>query len=167
MPQVSRLLNTYIEKRFTGYVQDADIKSFLNNLDYEWAVKFIESKIKDPNIIRFARREGWGYGRLPVFGYRSQFRARLCLFVNHCEYSHALCAGVVVQGKDTAKGFCILVMYADDFVACFQYKWEAEQFYEQLKKRMGILCKEEVQRDVGIYTGKLLYADGHAHQKAE
>ena len=22
-----------------------------------------------------------------------------------------------------AKGFCGLVVYADDFVACFQYKW--------------------------------------------
>lgn len=28
-------------------------------------------------------------------------------------------------------------MYADDFVACFQYKWETERFCEQLKKRMG------------------------------
>lgn len=36
-----------------------------------------------------------------------------------------------------AKGFCGLVVYADDFVACFQYKLEAERFYEQLKKRMG------------------------------
>ncbi len=44
-----RLLNTYIEKRYTGNVVDADIRSFFNNLDHEWAVKFIESKIKDPN----------------------------------------------------------------------------------------------------------------------
>ena len=27
--------------------------------------------------------------------------------------------------------------------------------------------QEEVQRDVGIYTGKPPYADGHSHQKAE
>jgi len=54
--QALQLLNTYIEKRYTGYVLDADIKSFFNNLDHEWAVKFIESKIKDPNIIRLVRR---------------------------------------------------------------------------------------------------------------
>ncbi len=51
-----RLLNTYIEKRYTGYILEADIKSFFNNLNHEWAVKFIESKIKDPNIIRLVRR---------------------------------------------------------------------------------------------------------------
>ena len=45
-----------------------------------------------------------------------------------------------------AKGFCGLVVYADDFVACFQYKWEAEQFYEQLKKRMGYFGLE-LQKD--------------------
>ena len=54
--QALRRLNTHIEKRYTGYVLDADIKSFFNNLDHEWAVKFIESKIKDPNIIRLVRR---------------------------------------------------------------------------------------------------------------
>ena len=34
------------------------------------------------------------------------------------------------------KGFCGIVNYADDFVCCFQYKEEAERFYERLKHRM-------------------------------
>ncbi len=54
--QALRLLNMYIEKRYTGYVLDADIKSFFNHLGHEWAEKFIESKIKDPNITRLVRR---------------------------------------------------------------------------------------------------------------
>lgn len=39
--------------------------------------------------------------------------------------------------KPLMKGFCDVVAYADDFVCCFQYKKEAELFYELLKKRMG------------------------------
>ena len=35
------------------------------------------------------------------------------------------------------KGYSGLVVYADDFVATFQHKNEAEWFYEQLKRRMG------------------------------
>ena len=35
------------------------------------------------------------------------------------------------------RGFSGIVVYADDFVACFQYKSDAERFYESLKKRMG------------------------------
>ncbi len=49
------MLNTYIEKRYTGYVLDADIKSFFNNIDHEWAEKFIGSKIKDSNVIQLVR----------------------------------------------------------------------------------------------------------------
>jgi hypothetical protein len=35
------------------------------------------------------------------------------------------------------KGYAGIVNYADDFVCCFQYKDEAEKFYEQLKHRMA------------------------------
>lgn len=48
-------LNIMLEKRPTYYVLDADIKGFFDHIDHEWAVKFIESKIKDPNIIRLKR----------------------------------------------------------------------------------------------------------------
>lgn len=51
--------------------------------------------------------------------------------------------------QPTAKGFCGLVAYADDFVVCFQYKWEAERFYERLKRRMkyfGLELQEDKSR---------------------
>ena len=35
------------------------------------------------------------------------------------------------------KGYSGIVVYADDFVVCFQYKEDAEMFYELLKRRMG------------------------------
>lgn len=47
-----RKLNVMIENHCTSYILDADIKGFFEHIDHEWAVKFVESKIKDPNIIR-------------------------------------------------------------------------------------------------------------------
>ena len=41
----------------------------------------------------------------------------------------------IVQKR--AKGDTFLVVYADDFIAGFQYKNEAEAYYEALKKRMS------------------------------
>ena len=35
------------------------------------------------------------------------------------------------------KGYAGIVVYADDFVVTFQYKTDAEWFYEHLKHRMG------------------------------
>lgn len=51
-----RMLNVMIEKRCTSYVLDADIKSFFNQLDHDWILEFIGSRIKDPNILRLTRR---------------------------------------------------------------------------------------------------------------
>ena len=46
---------------------------------------------------------------------------------------------MVVQGADTAEdeGICGTVVYADDFVMCFQHKDEAVKFHEMLKRRMA------------------------------
>ena len=46
-------------------------------------------------------------------------------------------------------GFSGLVVYADDFVVCFQYKEDAERFYKALKARMatfGLQLEEEKTR---------------------
>ena len=51
-----RKLNIMLERKPTNYVLDADIKGFFQHLDHEWIVRFIESRIKDPNIIRLVRR---------------------------------------------------------------------------------------------------------------
>ncbi len=47
------------------------------------------------------------------------------------------------------KGYSGIVVYADDFVVCFQYKEEAMGFYERLKNRMnyfGLKLEEDKSR---------------------
>ena len=34
--------------------------------------------------------------------------------------------------KEKARGECYIVIYADDYICCFQYKEEAEYFYNKL-----------------------------------
>lgn len=139
--QALRLLNTHIEKRYTGYVLDADIKSFFNHLDHEWAVKFIESKIKDPNIIRLVRRM-LKAGIMEDYQFTAtesgSGQGSVCSPIIANIYMHYVLVWWFKEKiQPEAKGFCGLVVYADDFVACFQYKWEAERFYERLRRRMG------------------------------
>ena len=51
-----RQLTLLLERKPTSYVLDADIKGFFQHLDHEWIIRFIGSRIKDPNIIRLVRR---------------------------------------------------------------------------------------------------------------
>lgn len=38
--------------------------------------------------------------------------------------------------KPSLKGYADIIVYADDFVCCFQYEEDAERFYERLKRRV-------------------------------
>lgn len=151
--QALRKLNTMIERERTSYILDADIKGFFNHLNHEWIMKFIGSKVKDPNFLRLIRRmlkagimedyrfepteEGSGQGSVcsPVIANIYMHYVLLWWFRNRV--------------KPSMKGYCGIVVYADDFVVCFQYREEAERFYESLKRRMehfGLELEEEKSR---------------------
>lgn len=138
--QAIRKLNEMLEMRPTNYVLDADIKSFFNHIDHEWAVRFIESRIKDPNIIRLVRRmlkagiiENYQYEETE----EGSEQGSVCSPVISNIYMHYVLVWWFKECVEPKlKGFGGLVVYADDFVACFQYKEEAEEFYKHLKGRM-------------------------------
>ena len=148
-----QLLNVYIEKNPTNWIVDADIKSFFNHLDHEWIVKFIESRIKDPNIIRLVKRT-LKAGIMEDFHFEpteeGSGQGSVCSPIIANIYMHY----VVVwwfneRVKPLMRGFCGLVVYADDFVACFQYKEDAERFYMALRSRLehfGLNLQEEKSR---------------------
>lgn len=134
-------LNSIIQYGYTSYVLDADIEGFFNHIDHEWLIKFVEVRVKDPNIIRLIKKmlkagitedgeykdtdEGTaqGSGCSPI------------LANIYMHYVLVLWFYKVV--KPQFKGYCEIVVYADDFVCCFQYKNEAEQFYRMLRERFG------------------------------
>lgn len=139
--QALKLLNTMVEYNNTGYVMDADIKGFFDNLDHEWIIKFVESRIKDPNIIRLIRRM-LKAGIMKDYCYEVEEigsgQGSICSPVLANIYMHYVLVWWFKEKiQPTLKGYSGLVVYADDFVICFQYKSEAEMFYERLKKRMG------------------------------
>jgi group II intron reverse transcriptase/maturase len=113
-----RKLNIMLEKRYTNYVLDADIKGFFDHLAHGWIIRFVESRIKDPNIIRLIRvmlkagimkdyvfeetEEGSGQGSVcsPILANIYMHYVLLWWFKER------------IQPR--ARGFCGLVVYADD-----------------------------------------------------
>lgn len=49
-------LSDNIERRKIGYIVDADIKGFFNNVDHNWLMKCLEQHIQDPNILKLVKR---------------------------------------------------------------------------------------------------------------
>ena len=152
-----RKLNGMIENHPTNYVLDADIKGFFSHIDHEWAVKFIESRIKDPNIIRLVRR-------MLKAGIMRDFRfeeteegsgqGSVCSPIIANIYMHyVLLWWFKEKVKPCLRGYADIIVYADDFVCCFQYKEDAEEFYERLKHRVmhfGLELEESKSRLIGF-----------------
>lgn len=117
------------------------LNGFFDHIDHNWMIKFLEYNIKDPNIIGLIKKylkagimdkgqyvateEGSAQGNIisPVL-------ANIYMhFVLVLWYKEII--------EKRAEGENFLVVYADDFIAGFQYQREAEAYYEALKNRMS------------------------------
>lgn len=141
-----KILNVYIEDRFTNYIVDADIKGFFDNVDHEWLMKFLKRRIGDPSllrlILRFLRGGYMEEGKYfdtdkgtPQGGVISPILANVYL-----HYVLDLWFEKVVRKQ--CKGQAYMVRYADDFVCCFQLRSDAEAFYTALTKRLQMFNLE-------------------------
>jgi group II intron reverse transcriptase/maturase len=129
-----------IQYRKINYVVEADIRSFFDTLNHEWLMKFLEHDIADRKYIDIIRKQLKAgileNGKLWVKeeGSPQGGGASAALANVYLHYVLDLWFEKVV--KKQCRGEAYLVRYADDFVCCFQYRNEAEQFYTALNQRM-------------------------------
>ena len=128
-------------KRKVDWVLDSDICGFFDAINHKWLIKFIEHRIGDQRIIRHIKK--WlNTGVLeegkqlkmqkgtPQGGSISPLLANIYL-----QYAFDLWAEQ--WRKRNTKGHMIMVGYADDIVAGFQYQSDAERFRRDLQDRLG------------------------------
>lgn len=130
-----------IERKKINYILDADIKSFFASVSRKHLVRFLWKVIGDKRVIRLVIK--WLKGGVMKDGVRQDDTGKgtsqgsiaspilsniylhfvLDLWVNHWR-------------ENKATGDMIIVRYADDYVAGFQNKGDAERFLSELKLRM-------------------------------
>jgi RNA-directed DNA polymerase len=152
-----------IMRKKVNWILDADIRGFFDHLSHEWLVKFIEHRIADRRILRLIQKwlragvseEGkWSKtevgtpltrgkdDRRPCPGIRSAVRLRFearavasPLLANiYLHYVFDL--WVQHWRKHHATGDVIIVRYADDIVAGFENRADAERFLSEWKERL-------------------------------
>ena len=139
--QAIAYLNKMLHKENVNYVVDLDIKGYFDNIDHEWLIKFLEYRIGDRVYIRYIKRflkSGiLEQGKLlksdkgtPQGGIISPVLGNIYLHFVLDDWFEKVVA------KETW-GYAGMVRYADDAVACFEYKEEAERFLRSVKKRLA------------------------------
>jgi len=130
-----------IERRKVNWILDADIRSFFDEIDHEWMMRFLEHRISDKRILRLIRnwlKAGVIEGGKRVAAIRGTPQGAVIspLLANiYLHYAFDLWAHQWRQQQ--AVGDVIVVRYADDSVMGFQHEREAKQFLRALRIRMA------------------------------
>ena len=137
----------------TNYVVEADIRGFFDNVDHEWLMKMLAHDIADRKFLgiieKFLKAGIMEDGRYldsekgtPQGNGASPILANIYLH-------YVLDNWFDVIVKRQCRGESYLIRYADDFVCCFQKKYEAEVFRQRLEERFakyGLELAEEKTR---------------------
>lgn len=136
-----REVNQIIMTKKVGYILDADIKGFFDNVNHKWLTRFLEHDIEDKNFIRYIVRflkSGYVENGVkiktekgtPQGGLISPVLANVYLHYVLDDWFHKVV-------KTSLKGEAYLVRFADDFIILFQYENEAKEVYLRIKERFA------------------------------
>jgi hypothetical protein len=126
-----------LNDRKVNYILDADIQAFLDAVDQDWLIRFLNHRLGDQRIIRLIQK--WLKAGLVQDGVvtvsekgKGQGSVASPLLANvYLHYVFDLWAARWTRQK--AKGDMIIIRYADDIVVGFQYENDARRFREEMR----------------------------------
>ena len=124
-----------------GYIVEADIKGFFDNLDHTWLLEMLSLRIDDRAFLGLIRKwlkagilETDGKVLHPETGTPQGGIVSPILANVYLHYALDLWFEKVVTAH--SRGDAMICRYADDFVCAFRFRNDAERFYRTLPKRL-------------------------------
>jgi RNA-directed DNA polymerase len=134
-------LNAGLQKKRVNWVLDADIKGFFDHVSHEWMLKFLAHRVADNRALRLVQK--WLKAGVSEDGEWSETTvgtpqgAVVSPLLANVYLHYVFDLWVEVWRKKIACGDVIIVRYADDLVAGFQHRADAERFLRDFQERLA------------------------------
>jgi len=130
-----------VSARKVNWILDADISKFFDTIEHDKLIMFIEHRVADARVVRLIKR--WLHagvledGRLTHSELGTVQGGSISPLLANIYLHYAFDLWVKQWRGRHARGDVIVVRYADDWVAGFQYREDAERFQRAADERLG------------------------------
>lgn len=133
-------LSVGLTQRSVNWVVDLDIQGYFDHIQHDWLIRFLEHRVADKRIIRLIRK--WlkaGVMDGNQWQHTEQGSAQgsvISPLLSNIYLHYVFDLWMQNRRRKVLRGQSAVVRYADDIVACFEHKAEAERFMVELSKRL-------------------------------
>jgi RNA-directed DNA polymerase len=130
-----------IHSKKVSFILDADIRSFFDEINQQWLIRFLEHRIGDRRIIRLIQK--WlkagvmENGVVTVSDRGTGQGSVISPLLANIYLHYALDLYAARWRRREATGDMIIVRYADDFIVGFQHESDARHFLDALRERLA------------------------------
>ena len=133
-------LGRTLQQKRVYRVVEADIKAFFDTVNHAWLMKFLKHRIGDERVLRLiVRMLKSGIledGLVHATDQGTPQGSILSPLLSNIYLHYVLDVWFSRRVRRQCQGEAYYFRFADDFLACFQYKGEAESFRHQLEDRL-------------------------------
>ena len=130
-----------VSAKKVNWILDADISKFFDTIEHDWLVKFIEHRVADARVVRLIKK--WLHagvledGRIERSELGTVQGGSISPLLANLYLHYAFDLWVKQWRGRHARGDVVVVRYADDWVAGFQYRDDAVRFQRAVAERLG------------------------------